>query len=288
MQWGFGTDSGCSDKEIAEATRLAFRHLKADRIAEAALELVKLPGIGISRASKILALSDQNELGIYDSRSAHGLSDLFDSAGRRIVPIPPGRAIAGDNITKKDYCVAFQKYTWVLRHLRSLARNDDSLRAVFARVADFEIAFFTRSRSGCIELPIRSKEIPHHLRGIAEQDEESLFWTLGPGGKAKKFWAVFDGSSVTVLTGKQKTPMTLCPEQVDTCLGHFGYEWFPLSNSKTAKDRDPRGLGEYFAQNFGTPVFASHFAAIWVHQERLEAAFKGGLSFRVLRTRPQE
>jgi hypothetical protein len=155
MQWGFGRNSRCSDNEITEATRLAFQHLEADRIVEAAWELVKLPRIGISRASKILALSDQDELGIYDSRSAHGLSDLIDSAGRRIVPIPPGRAIAGDAMAKKSCCVAFQKYTWVLRHLRSLARNGNSLRGVFARFADLEIAFFTRSRSGDTELPIR-------------------------------------------------------------------------------------------------------------------------------------
>lgn len=148
MRWGFGTDSGRSEEEIYRATSLSFRHLKQDRIAEAARELVKLSKIGISRAAKVLALSDQNELGIYDSRSADGLSDLVDSAGRHIIPIPSGRIIAGDNKNTDEYCTAFERYVWVLRHFRRLAGYSDSLRGAFPRVADLEIALFMRSKSG--------------------------------------------------------------------------------------------------------------------------------------------
>jgi hypothetical protein len=279
--WGFGTDSGCSEEEIRHATTLSFRHLKEGRIAQAARELVKLPKVGISRATKVLALSDQTEFGIYDSRSAHGLSDLTGSAGR-IIPIPPGRVIAGDNRSKDEYCVAFEGYIWVLRYLRRLAGHSDSLRTAMSRTADVEIALFTRSKRGDIKLENRLEKIPPHIQAVAEHDEESLFWTLGPGRKAKAFWVVFDGClSATVLTGKQKTPKTLTLAEVDTCLKHFGYEWFPLSNSKVPQDRDPRGLGEYFARNFGSSVFASHFAALWVYEGRLECDFRGTWWFRV-------
>lgn len=283
IKWGFGTDSGCSDEEIRQATKAAFRNLQTNRVVEAASELVQLPKIGISRASKVLALSDQNEFGIYDSRSAHGLSGLQQPDGRRLVLIPPGRVIAGDNKSKDEYCVAFQRYTWVLRYFRSLAAKDSSLHADFTRVADLEIAFFAKSRASPVEPDARSAKIPRHLETIAERDEESLFWTLGPGRKAKPFWALFHGSSVTVLTGAQKTPITLTIQQMDTCLKHFGREWFPLSNSKTPERRDPRGLGEYFARNFGSSVFASHFASLWVHQGQLEADFRGAWWFRVRR-----
>lgn len=274
IRWGFGTDSGCSDQEVQQATRLAFCHLKANHVAQAARELVKLPQVGISRASKILALSDQREFGIYDSRSGHGLSDLVDRAGRRVVAIPPGRVIAGDPKTKEEYCFAFERYTWVLRHFRTLAREDSSLGPAFSRVADLEMALFVRSRSGQIELADRHGAVPQHLRTIAQHDEESAFWTLGPGRKSKQFWAISDGSAVTVLTGDKKTLKTLKAKEIDACLAHFGRDLFPLSNSKTAEDRDPRGLGEYFAQNFGSSVFASHFAALWVHQGLLEASFR--------------
>ena len=285
IRWGFGTDSGCSDQEVRHATGLAFDHLKTNHIAQAARELVNLPGVGISRASKILALSDQHELGIYDSRSAHGLSDLVDRAGRRIIVIPPGRVITGDGRTKDGYCSAFEEFTWVLRYFRDLARKDSSLGLAFSRVADLEMAFFTRSRSGQIELPDRHRAVPEHLRKVAAHDEENAFWTLGPGGKSKQFWAFFDISTTTILTGEKKTAKTLSAEDVDACLAHFGRDSFPLSNSKTAEDRDPRGLGEYFAQNFGSSVFASHFAALWVHQGLLEPSSSGGAWwFRVKRS----
>lgn len=285
IRWGFGTDSGCSEEEICQATSRSFRYLKQDLIADAAYELIKLSKIGIRRAAKVLALSGQNELGIYDSRSAHGLSDLVDFAGRRIIPIPPGRVVAGDNKSADEYCTAFEKYLWVLRHFRRLLGGySDSLRKGFPRIADLEIAFFMRSKSGDIKLENRAEEIPPRLRRMAENDEESLFWTLGLGGKAKEFWVIFKGLSVTVLTGEKKTPKTLSPDQVGACLRHFGYDWFPLSNSKALQDRDQRGLGEYFARNFGSSVFASHFAALWVHEGRLEADFRGAWWFRVPRT----
>ncbi|MBZ5653673.1 MAG: hypothetical protein LAO56_00185 [Acidobacteriia bacterium] len=150
MNWGFKRDSECSEEEINRATHFAFQRLEEDRLGEAARELVKLRNVGISRATKVLALSDQNELGIYDSRSADGLSDLVNSAGRHLIPIPPSRSkkIKGDHKTKEEYCAAFESYTWVLRYLRRLAGNDDSLRAAFTRIADLEIAFFMRKRLG--------------------------------------------------------------------------------------------------------------------------------------------
>src|SRR5260370_23729113 len=110
LVWGFGASSSCSDAEIRQATRRAFESLASNEIAQAARELVKLFRAGISRASKILALSDQQGFGIYDSRSAHGLSDLKDNRGR-FIAIPPGRVIAGDTRTKEEYCTAFEQYT---------------------------------------------------------------------------------------------------------------------------------------------------------------------------------
>jgi hypothetical protein len=192
--WGFGTDSGCSDVEIKCATKPAFELLRANRIAEAASKLLELPKIGISRASKVLGLSDQSEFGIYDSRSAHGMSDLFDSSSRHLILIPPGRVLAGDRGTKSQYCTAFENYIWVLREFRRLAAADSSLHKAFPRVADLEIAFFARSRSGGIEVHDPETKPPKHLDKVAVHDEESLFWTLGRGRKAKPFWAILDGS----------------------------------------------------------------------------------------------
>jgi len=286
MQWGFGHTSNCSAHDIADATKHAFGHLMEGRVAQAARALVKLPGVGISRANKVLALSDQQEFGIYDSRSAHGLSDCVGSNGQRIIPIPPGRVIRGD--FRKDYCDAFEHYTWVLRHLRdlALASTSESIRREFARVTDFEVALFMRSRKG-IQLPRPPKDVPSDLRGLAERDEESLFWTLGRGKKAQRFWVTFNNSSVTVLTGKQgKTVKTIEWNKIRDCLLHFKGHWFPLSNSKTASDRDPNGLGHYFYSKLDcSPLFASHFAALWVHQGFVEEHIRRNeILLRVLET----
>jgi hypothetical protein len=283
LKWGFGHASMCSEREIQDATKCAFEHLRKGRIAQAARESVKLSGVGISRASKVLALSNQQEFGIYDSRSVHGLSDFVGPNGQRIIPIPPGRVIRGD--FRKDYCDAFEHYTWILRHLRKLASTSGSLGGEFARVSDLEIALFMRSRRG-IKYPNPPKDVPADLSGIAERDEESLFWTLGRGKKAKPFWVTFDDSSVTVWTGERgKTSKTLDWNDIDACVVHFKGRCFPLSNSKTASERAPKGLGEYFFQKFGSSVFASHFAALWVNQGFMEECGKGNkIHLRVLET----
>ncbi|MBI1788687.1 MAG: hypothetical protein HYR60_14205 [Acidobacteria bacterium] len=284
MTWGFGSASIHSETDIREATRKAFCYLRESCIAEAARALVQLREVGISRASKVLALSDQDELGIYDSRSAHGLSDLRNAAGCRIIAIPPGRVVRGDVKTPNGFCVAFEEYAWVLQHFRDLAERSKVFGAERVRVADLEMAFFARSRTGAIALSIASAKPPAHLRSVAELDEESAFWTLGPGKKAKPFWVTFKDASVTVLTGTDgKTACDLDQEQIAACLKHFGHDWFLLSNSKTPGGRDPNGLGEYFFRNFGSPVFASHFAALWVHQRLLEQEpVSGAIRLRVV------
>jgi hypothetical protein len=221
-----------------------------------------------------LALSNQDELGIYDSRSAHGLSDLCDAAGCPIIAIPPGRVIRGHAKSPNGFCVAFQEYTCVLRYLRDRAKADKIFAGERVPVADLEMAFFARSRS-CYPISPTGSAPPARLRCAAVHDEESLFWTLG---KAKQFQVVFKDSSVTVLTGEGgRTPCELDHEQIDACLKHFAARgWFCLCNSKTDSDRDPNGLGEYFAQNFGSPVFASHFAALWVHLGLLQHEHRSG------------
>jgi len=94
--------------------------------------------------------------------------------------------------------------------------------------------------------------------------------TLGQGLKAHTFTVDLGDNEVTVKTGERDTTLSLTKRQIRDCLDHFGHDWFPLSNSKTAHERDPRGLGEYFAQKFGSSVFASHFAAVWVDADQLE------------------
>jgi hypothetical protein len=143
------------------------------------------------------------------------------------------------------------------------------------------MAFFMRSRIGDLALVEPSESVPKAAQPLADQDEESLFWTLGPGRKSRAFRAIFDGSATTVLTGNNWSSLTLTNEQVAGCLHHFAGRCFPLSNSKTAEERDPNGLGAYFADQFGSSVFASHFAALWVRRGSLVAHYDGSWTFHV-------
>lgn len=159
MKWGFGKPSELSENEINEVTKETFRYFRYNNnISKAVKILTKLKDIGISRASKILALSNQSKFGIYDSRAAHGLSDLLLN-NKRLIPIPKGKVIEGDYIP--DLGEAFEKYIYVLTFLCHCARKDDELSNYFRRVADIEIALFARSRNRT-KVP-ETYQAPRHL-----------------------------------------------------------------------------------------------------------------------------
>ena len=267
MVWGFGRPSYNSEKEIQTVSYEAFNYLSQDKIEEAALSMTKLNGIGISRASKVLALSDQMDFGIYDSRAADGISDLIYN-GKRLIPIPPGRAIAGDNIPKESFCSAFRNYIWVLRFFREQAKNDNHLRQHFKGVSDFEIAFFARSRNK--NTTEKNKIYPVTSKGV-EFEEGDCYFTLGYGNRAKCFWTYIDEEGITLLTGAEgKTQLFLQHDVIDECLNHFKDKGsFPLGNS--IDNVKPDGLGEYFLNTLKkSPKFASHVTSILVSQGRLK------------------
>lgn len=174
MEWGFGRPDRNSEKEIAAATKKAFYCLEKEQIELAALELTKLSGVGISRASKILGVSNQNKLGIYDSRTAHGLSDL-KCMQKRLIPIPPGQVIDGDtDLGHVEFCAAYQLYNWVLGYFKRLAINHEDLSTHFSRVADIEIAFFSRSRAGLI-MPEDKNSLIRNLETLFHTEMLSLY-----------------------------------------------------------------------------------------------------------------
>lgn len=267
FEWGFNTQSGLREHEIRTITEAAFHFLRQGRIVDAARGMTSPAGIGISRASKVLALSNQNNLGIYDSRSAHGLSDLVHD-GRRLIPIPPGRSVVGDSRSKEQFCQAFETYIWVLRFLRDRAQQDAELREHFTRLSDLEIAFFAKSRGEAANQEMRG------LTGLSDArsalDEGDYYRTLGFGGKAKGFGAHIDEDGIRVLTGPEgRTPLYLSNRDMESCLSHFAaVGWFPLGNQIDKVKEN--GLGEYFLKVLGvSPKFASHFASILVAQGRL-------------------
>lgn len=145
MLWGFGSQTVPPEAALRAATAIAVPALERDHLRKASQPLLRLPNWGISRASKVLALWDQDRFGIYDSRVADGMSDLVLD-GNPLVPVPPGRRVRGTSPRVGGWPAAFELFTTVVRRLRDRSRSDGRTRTAIRTASDVEIAFFSRSR----------------------------------------------------------------------------------------------------------------------------------------------
>lgn len=146
MRWGFGDASVPPDSTMRRASTESLAALERDDLPSACQPLLRLPGWGISRVTKVLALVDQRSLGIYDSRVADGLSD-FEVDGSLLVPVPPGRMVRGTRSGPAGWAGAYELFIRVIRGIRNRARHEPLTRSEIRTASDVEIAFFARSRS---------------------------------------------------------------------------------------------------------------------------------------------
>jgi hypothetical protein len=139
MVWGFGTRFPMRDKkEVLTITKKAFASLDKGKLKDATMTLLKVEGIGISRASKILGLFEQENLCIYDSRVGNALKGLKHD-GKKLIPCPPGRKIPGDlGVTPHGWADSYQKLIWTLEIVRDCLNE----RGQTYRLADVEMGLF--------------------------------------------------------------------------------------------------------------------------------------------------
>jgi hypothetical protein len=139
MMWGFDTKFPKRDSDkVAEITRKAFEYLDNDKLKDATTTLLRLEGVGISRASKILGLFDQENLCIYDSRVGKALEGLKHE-GRKLIPCPPGRTYPGDQgVTRKGWADNYQRLIWTLEIVQDCLNE----RGQTYRLADVEMGLF--------------------------------------------------------------------------------------------------------------------------------------------------
>lgn len=144
FSWGFNNDVSAldklSDNEIASSTRDAIQLLEAERLVEAALAAMRPRGIGISRASKYLALVDESRFGIYDSRVGRALATIVVD-GQLVIPIPPDRGGRGTTTDSGRLAQGFSDCTFVLREVADLAARD-GVDDDLGRPADVEMGLF--------------------------------------------------------------------------------------------------------------------------------------------------
>jgi len=142
--WGFGQKFPLRDQQSTiSITREAFEHVDIGNYHEAVKTLMDIPGVGISRASKIIGLSDQENLCIYDSRVGHALRDL-KKENIKLVKCPPDRSYKRDfdSTTKGGWATNYERLIWTVEIiLEYFETKQQSLRA-----ADIEMALFAMGK----------------------------------------------------------------------------------------------------------------------------------------------
>ena len=111
-QWGFGRNFPLDDEEeVLKVTREVFDNVDKQDYYEASKCLMQISGVGIARATKVIGLSDQEKLCIYDSRVGNALKDLRAN-GRKLIKCPP------DQGYKRDYDTVKSKDEWAIHYER--------------------------------------------------------------------------------------------------------------------------------------------------------------------------
>ena len=128
-----------------EITRRVFDFVDKDKISDAVEELLNIKGVGISRASKIIGLFDQERFCIYYSNVGHALKTL-QFTEKPIIKCPAGRARPGDPCSDSGWAKNYQKLIWTLEIIRDYLNAEGYPFSI----ADIEIALFMMENSLCL------------------------------------------------------------------------------------------------------------------------------------------
>jgi hypothetical protein len=138
MSWGgFGSFPLRDKGEALRITSEAFSLLDKGNVSGAILKLLSVNKVGISSASKIIGLFDQNQLAIYDSRVGTALRTLKHES-ERIIKCPPGRKRCGDACSDEQWAENYEKFIWVLEVIRKLLNE----HGYPFSIADVEMGLF--------------------------------------------------------------------------------------------------------------------------------------------------
>lgn len=144
--WGFNGATAAVDDLPAERFEStlaeAFRLSNEGHLEEAASVIVSLPRIGISTASKLLALPSGGKRVIYDHRTAKALTGLRIRGAT--VPVPPSRSEAGTTTNAKLLCRGYELYSEAVDLLLREASRDRVARQVLRNRDDIEMGLFMR------------------------------------------------------------------------------------------------------------------------------------------------
>ena len=140
IKWGFGMRYPDRDPQKAlEITRRAFNYLDEGKIQKAAFTLLNVKGLGISRVTKIIGLSDQENLCIYDSRVGYALRTLtVDGERLHLIPVSRTGRLCDNAVSNERWAREYEKVLWTLEVIRDYMNE----RCCTYRKADLEMALF--------------------------------------------------------------------------------------------------------------------------------------------------
>jgi hypothetical protein len=134
---GFGQFPLRDEEKVLEVTRRVFDFVDNGKISDAVEELLAIEGVGISRASKIIGLFDQERFCIYDSRVGQALKTL-QFTEKPILKCPAGRSKPGDPCSESGWANNYQKVIWTLEVIRDYLNSEGHQFGI----ADVEMALF--------------------------------------------------------------------------------------------------------------------------------------------------
>lgn len=139
-RWGFCQDFPLQDpQKTLSMTREALTQVDKGNYFDAVNKLMEISGVGISRASKIIGLSNQDKLCIYDSRVGHALRDLKKD-NTKLIKCPPDRRYKRDcdSTTRSGWATNYERLIWTVEIIQEYFKEKQR----YLRAADIEMALF--------------------------------------------------------------------------------------------------------------------------------------------------
>jgi hypothetical protein len=134
---GFGKFPLRDEQKVLEITRRVFDYVDKGNVSDAVKELLAIKGVGISRASRIIGLFDQERFCIYDSRVGNALRTLRFTE-KPVIKCPVGKKRPGDPCSESGWADNYQRLIWTLEVIRDYLNADGHQFSI----ADVEMALF--------------------------------------------------------------------------------------------------------------------------------------------------
>lgn len=138
--WGFSRSFPLrNEQEVIKATKDAFKFLDSGDYYQAARRLLLIKGVGPAGATKVLGLSDHENLCIYDSRVGNALKDLKKD-NVKLILCPPDRSYKRDfdQTTSRGWAKNYERLIWAIEIMQEYFRT----KRYSLRAADIEMALF--------------------------------------------------------------------------------------------------------------------------------------------------